>query len=520
MKLNVKNNAKKNMVFGILNKVIAMACPFIVRTVINYYLGKEYLGLGSLFSSILTILNLSELGLSDAIVYSMYKPVANDDVKTVNALLNFYKRTYKYIGICIMGVGICLIPFLPKLISGGYPSNINLVILYIIYLINTCLSYFLYAYATSLIVVYQRSDLISKINSFITLCLTVCQILSIVITKNYMIFAIMMPIFTVLNNFRVYCVVKKMFPQYKCEGEISKSTYCQLKSKVSGTLISKLCGVSRNSFDNITISTFMGLAVTCMYGNYYYIVAAVYSLMTIVTTSLIGGVGNHVATRNMKTNYFEMKRIDFLYMWIAGWCSICILCLMQPFMEIWMGKKMLLPFQIVILLTMYFYLERTIDIRGMYVSAYGIWDKLKLQSFVEAIVNIVLNIILGKFLGLYGVVIATIISLFVVNIVWQNKITFMNLYGREMRMDYYRYHIFYFINTIMAALVTYGVCSLFTEINVFLCIILRGVCCLIIPNVWYLLFYKKLPYYNEAFDLVGRSSFVLVKLVKKKFKKN
>lgn len=504
MKLNVKNNAKKNMVFGILNKIIAMACPFIVRTVTNYYLGKEYLGLGSLFSSILTILSLSELGLSDAIVYSMYKPVANDDIETVNSLLNFYKRVYRYIGICILVVGVCLIPFLPKLISGGYPNNINLVWLYTIYLLNTCLSYFLYAYATSLIVVYQRSDVMSNINSTITLGLTIAQIISIIITRNYMIFAFMMPIFTVLNNFRVYYAVKKMFPQYKCEGRISKELLCVLKEKISGTLIAKLCGVSRNSFDNITISAFLGLTVTGMYGNYYYIIAAVYSFMSIISTSLIGGIGNHIVTRSANKNYNEMKKIDFLYMWIAGWCSICILCLMQPFMEVWMGKGMILSFKIVVLLTFYFYLERTIDIRGIYVSVSGLWDKLKIQSLVEAIVNIVLNIVLGKIWGLYGVIIATIISILFINIIWKNKITFMYIFGEKMRSDYHRYHIAYFINTIVAALLTLGACTLYKGTNIYLCIIYRGGCCSIIPNIWYLIRYKKLSYFNEAISLVGK----------------
>ena len=136
MKLERSKNAIRNVFYGIISKAVSIVFPFAVRTVFIYTLGSDYLGLNSLFTSILTVLNLTELGFSSAIVFCMYQPIAEDDTQSINALLLFYKKVYKYVGIIILTIGCLIIPFLPKLIKGSYPSDINLVIVYIIYLLN------------------------------------------------------------------------------------------------------------------------------------------------------------------------------------------------------------------------------------------------------------------------------------------------------------------------------------------------------------------------------------------------
>lgn len=151
MKLEKTKNARRNILFGILNKVITMFLPFVVRSVIIYALSAEYLGLNSLFSSILQVLNLTELGFSSAMVYSMYKPIAENDDETICALLNFYRKIYFIIGCIVLSLGLLLLPFLDKLINGDVPDNINIYILYLCYLVNTVLSYMMFAYRSSLL---------------------------------------------------------------------------------------------------------------------------------------------------------------------------------------------------------------------------------------------------------------------------------------------------------------------------------------------------------------------------------
>ena len=164
MKIEVAKNTKRNIIVGVLNKTVLVILPFVVRSVIVNVLGSQYLGLNSLFTSILSVLALSEMGFGVAMVYHMYKPIAEDDQETINALLNLYKKVYRIIGVCILVIGAVLIPFLPNLINGGHPEDVNLAVVYSVELVNTALTYFLFGYKQSLLIAYQRDDVKSLIN--------------------------------------------------------------------------------------------------------------------------------------------------------------------------------------------------------------------------------------------------------------------------------------------------------------------------------------------------------------------
>lgn len=502
MKLNVMENAKRNIVFGIANKLTLILCPFVSRTVIQIVLGAEYLGLNSLFSSIISILNLTELGFGTAVVYHMYRPVAENDTTTICALLNFYKRIYRGIGIIILIVGMVLIPFLPHLISGTYPEGLNLVFLYLIYLINTSISYFMYAYMQSLLVVYQREDVNSSTNMIITLLLHGSQIVMLFLFHNYYYFILMMPIFTIANNLRIVHMVKRMFPQYHCEGVLSPSLIQDIKQHVKGAFLSKACMASRNAFDSIFASMFLGLAVTAVYNNYYYIMHAIGVMLSVISTSFFGGVGNHVVVKSIEENFIELKKLDFLYMWISGWCTICLLCLFQPFMKLWMGEKMTFPIRVMLLFCIYFYLLTTGDMRSIYSSANGLWWKYRYRSLAETVANLILNFVLGKFFGVYGILLATIITIFVCSFLWGSRIVFKYYFQLSRLKEYYGYHMKYALVTFSLCILTYGICSLISCSNTFGILFLRMVVCAVLPNIGYTLIYRNTDMFHQIRGLM------------------
>lgn len=504
MELSVVRNAKRNMFFGILNRIVALLCPFATRTVIQYVLGEQYLGLSSLFSSILSVLSLTELGFGSAIIYSMYKPVAEGNTELVNALLNFYRRVYATVGFVILMIGLILIPFLPHLITGAYPTDISLTVLYLVYLGNTVVSYFMYAYMSSLIVVYQRDDINSRTNMFVTLLLAASQIFMLIRFHNYLLFSLMMPVFTVVNNIRIALVVKKMFPQYHCEGKVSREMLQDIKKQTVGTFVSRVCQVTRNSFDSICTSAFLGLAVTAMYNNYYYIMSSVISISAIFPTSLTGGIGNHVVTRSREENFTELKNIDFVYMWFSGWCMICILCLSQPFMQLWMGENMMLPDSVVVLLCIYFYLLKVGDLRSIYSTVNGLWWYQRWGSVIEALANIVLNIVLAKLWGIHGIILATILTILFVHTLWSVQIVFKHYFGKKYIWDYFKYHMVYAIITAMLAVITRIMCGFIPECGKIGDLVLRAVVCVVLPNVFYVLLYHKLSEFKKMRSIILR----------------
>lgn len=503
MKLERSKNAIRNIVWGLINRVVTLLFPFVIRTILIYTLGSEYLGLNSLFTSILTVLNLAELGFSTAIVFSMYKPIAENDSNMICALMAYYKKVYLVIGIAVFTVGMVIMPFLPRLISGSYPDDINLYGLYLLFLVNTSISYFLFAYKVSILTAYQREDILSKVDVVLRIVTYSLQALILLRFGNYYAYVIINIAYTVLNNIVCAFISDKKYPQYKCKGQLSKAAKNSLKKNISGLVIGKICLVSRNSFDNIFISAFLGLQIVAIYGNYYYIMSAIVGILGIFMTAISAGVGNSVVAESVEKNYKDMNKINFIYEWIAGWCTICLFCLYQPFMKIWMGEDMLFPTVDVILICLYFYSLSMGDVRSKYSHAAGLFWESRYYVLAEAIVNIILNYFLGKIFGVSGIILATIVTIVTVNYIWGSHIVFKYYFKQYKIINFFMKNLLYFLVTVIGAGVTFGIVHAIPDkgIGMFL---VKGAICLIIPNVFFLICYSKTAVFKDAKEMIIR----------------
>ena len=381
--------ASRNIFFGIIEKIINMILPFITRTVIIYKLGSLYLGLNGLFSSILQVLNLTELGFSNAIIYSLYKPYYSRDKEKVCALLNLFRKVYILIGIIIFVLGLILMSFLNHLISGNYPNNINIYFVYLIQLLGVVVTYTIFSYKSVLLNVSERNDILSNVNTILNLLKNLIQILLIFIYKNYYLYLIVVPIINILNNLICSKIVDKKFKEYKTKGEISTTEKKQIKKSVLGILLQKICYQVRNSFDTIFLSMFLGLNVVAIYSNYYSIFWAVTVFISVIISSISSIIGNSVASNDVDKNYDDMMKLNFIYLWISGVSTVCLLCLYQPFMKLWLGEKYMLDFLSVILFCVYFYSLKIGDIRQSYFEASGLWYEGKYIPLLQTLVNII-----------------------------------------------------------------------------------------------------------------------------------
>lgn len=497
MKLERAINAKRNLAFGIINQCVITFLPFVLRTVIIYVIGSQYLGLDSLFSSILKVLSMTELGFSSAVVYSMYQPIAENDRETLSALLCFFKRVYAWIGLIILAAGLLILPWLPKLINGTYPSDINLYVLYLMFLGNTCISYFLFGYKSSLLNAYQRVDISKKINMLVMASCYLLQIAVIFLTKNYYIYIGVMVAATVISNFCTAYFTNKYFPDILPRGSLSKERKKDVMIKVRGLMIEKICNTSRNAFDSIFMSAFLGLTQTAIYNNYYYISNGVTCFMTVLNVSVLAGIGNSIQLESEEKNYRDMNKINFIYMWMGGWFTTCLVCLYQPFTQLVWGEDMLFPFSVVILFCLYFYVLKMGDVRSIYASACGLWWENRVRAIVEAAANLVLNYFLGKYFGAFGIVLATLLSLFVFNFMWSSTVVFQYYFKHQKVSDFFSSHLLYALVTLAGCTLTYLLCH-FLPGPLWLQFAERGLLCLILPNVIYLLAYRRLGLYGEA----------------------
>lgn len=497
MGLERAKNSKRNIVFGVLEKLINVLLPFAVRTVMIKELGAEYMGLSGLFTSVLSVLSIAELGFSSAIVFSMYKPVAQNDTGLINALLKLYRSVYHVIGIVIMVVGLCLIPFLPSLINGEVPGDINITVLYLIYLFNTVISYFGAAYYRSLISVYQREDILSKVGMSLHALQNALQVILIFALHNYYVYVVIIPIITLVSNIAIAVIAKKQFPGVRCEGDVPKSIKKDITKNMTGLVIAKVGGVSRNAFDSIFVSMFLGLTEVAIYNNYYYISNSITAVIVLILTSITASVGNSVATETTEKNYNDLTKMNFLYMWIAGWCTTCLACLYQPFMQLWMGDSLLLPNGTVVLFCLYFYSLKLGDIQSTYITSAGLFYEFRVCALLQVCINIVLNYFLGKYFGINGIVLATIISIVFVDFLYGNRIVFKHYFKNGKAGEYYRRHGIYAVVSLVACLSTYFICTVL-RLN----IVLRALICCIVPNVIYILLYHRFSVYKNSLNWI------------------
>lgn len=497
MKLQRTKNAKRNLLFGGINRIIVLFLPFILRTVIIHKLGAEYLGLGSLFNSILNVLNITELGFSSAIVFSMYKAIAEDDKESLCVMLCFFRKVYKLVGLVILVLGITIMPFIKHLIKGSYPNDINIYVLYCLYLFNTVISYFMFAYRSSLLNAYQRNDIISNIDSVAKLAGCILQFIAICCFKNFYFYVISYIISTISINVFSAFATKRIFPDIVPVGKLSDAQKKDIKEKIKGLMISKITGTTRNTFDSIFISAFLGLLETAIYNNYYLIMNGIIGFFGILMNSISAGIGNSVATETKEKNFNDLNNMNFIYMWISGWCSICLIVLYQPFTELFFGKEMLFPFVMAVLFSLYFYLLKMSDIVANYRQASGLWWENRYASICEAVCNIVLNWILGRLFGVYGILCATLISIFVFDFGFSTVTLFRYYFDKKLIKSYYAKHLLYFLVTFLIAVITYSIC-IFIKGDDIPKFIVKMVVCAIVPNILYLIFYKRTKIYKSA----------------------
>lgn len=498
---NRSENTKRNILTGMADKVSGILLPFAVRTMILHRIGAEYLGLTGLFYSILQALNLAEMGFGTAIVYSMYQPIARGDIKTINALLSFYQKVYCCVGILISAMGLLLMPFLPLLIRGDVPADISIYALYLIYLANACINFFVYPQRKALLTAHQRDDIGGRIHILTQFLMYAAQGAAVWFSGNYYLYAVMMPVSSLAYSLLCARRVNQIYPACTGGGKLEPQQYGEIKKQVVGLTIRKLAVMSRNALDSLFVSAFLGLGITAVYANYYYLLDSVVMVLAVVRTSMAGGVGNSIATDSPEKNLRNMHQINFLFMWISGWCGICLLCLYQPFMKLWVGGEMMLPQDMAVLFAVYFYVLKMGDIRTLYAESAGIWWQARYISVAESAANLVLNWLLVRILGLYGIILATLLSYFIFNFIGGAVILFRYYFTRGGLADYLLSQGKYAVVTGIVAILTSRAVRMVLADGVrgFL---MQAVICLVLPNLLFYLLYVRTKDFKESRYLI------------------
>ena len=485
------------MAFDGAMKVLNMVLPFIMRTVMLHYLGMQYLGLSGLFKSILSFLNLAELGVGSAMVFSMYKPIAEDDTETICALMKLYRTFYRVIGIFIAVVGVALTPFLRGLIKGEIPPGMNLYVLYFMNLGSTVLTYWMFAYKQALLDAHQRRDVVSKIAICVQLFEYALKFAALILFRNYYLYLVVQLTAQGMINILTAMRVTKMYPQYVPRGDLPTEQVKGIVRRIKDLFTAKFSGVIFNSADTIVIMAFMGLAPLAIYQNYYYVISSLRTFLEVIISACIAGVGNSLVTENEEKNYRDLEKFTLLFGWIMGVTTSMLLCLYQPFMKVWMGEESMLTFNYVICFAIYYYTMGMNRIINMFKDAAGIWHKDRFRPLVSAIVNLGLNLATVRWFGLYGVLLSSVISIVIVQIPW----LIVNLFQEVFPGKYMKYYVSHFGKLIVMALISCAasilVCSKI-QLSTWLLMAASAGISFIIPNILFFAVYGNNPLFKQS----------------------
>lgn len=422
-----------NFSFGMAFKVFSLLMPFVIRTIIIRTIGIEYLGLSSLFTSVLQMLNLTELGFSSAVVFFLYAPLREKNEKHIASIINYYRHIYKCVGAVILIVGLILLPWIGKFISGDVPNDVNIYVLYLIYLLNTVISYIAFGYRKAILEADNHNDTLSRISIIVYFLMYLCQIIVLVSVHNYYCYILFLPISTIVENIFVYTVVEKRYPFIRINKneQIDKADMHKINKMVGSLFLYKVGGAVSNSFDNIVISSFLGLSTLAIYGNYYYVISALFGILQIFYSSIrasigeINAEGNTIQLRGTFDSLFSLQQT------IIGVFTICLISLYQDFIEIWIGTQYQFSDLTVLLMGIYFYTWKIQDIVHIYKESCGLWNKDRYRPLVASLVNLSLNLTLVNYWGINAVILSTIISEIFVNYYWASNVLFKSKFKKN-----------------------------------------------------------------------------------------
>lgn len=508
-------NSLKNVSFSLICQIIILVCSFISRTIFIKILGSSYLGINGLFTNILSVLSMADLGFDTAIVYSMYKPIANKDTKKISALMNFYKKIYLIIGSIIGIIGIALIPFLKYFVNLSTEID-NISLYYVLYLSNTVLTYFL-ANRVAIITADQKAYIIKKYTLFFKILQTILEIIILIIFKNFLLYLLIQILCTFFTNLYGTYKAKKMYPflkQNKLE-KIEKKEKKKIFSDVKSMFVYKIGGIILNNTDNILISILVSTEMVGYYGNYTMIITAVTTMATLVFSSLTASIGNLNAKENTEKRINVFNKVDFLATWTYGFCSICMLVLINPFIELMWGKEYAINMLVPLAAIINFEIVGLLHPLRLYRETTGVFREVKYIFIWTSLLNLIFSIYLGNVFNtpemkLFGIIIATAIARIMTTVWFEPKKIFNSIFKRSS-IDYFKRKLRDVIILIITGGVTYYICALIGTNNL-INFIIKGLICLFVINIIYYMFYHKSNEFNYYYELL--------KEMIKKFKKN
>ncbi len=434
----------KNTAVSIVMQIVRNLLGFVSRTIFINILDAEYLGVNGLFSDILSMLSFAELGIGNAMTFSLYKPLADKNIEKIKSLMKLYATCYKCIGVVIAILGVCIVPFLNKIVGDVSYVKEDIVLLYLLFLLNSVLSYF-FVYKKSLIIADQKNYIVEIYKEAFYALQVVVQSVFLVISKQFIAYLIIVVLFTFLNNYFMARKANKLYP-YIASGTATKLEKHELKTivkNVKALIVYKIGHILIDSTDSIFISMFINVITVGLYSNYKMVLNIFKTIGNTINGSVVASIGNLNATAVEEKKYSVFCEMFYLDVWFYGFTAVGLCVFLKEFISLWLGSGYTLGIDSVIAICVLYYISNLHYPCYAYRVTSGLFVFSKYIPLIAAVINIVLDIVFGMHFGLTGILLASIISRTLTYEIVDPIIIYKKVFG----VAYHKYFLMYFLYT-------------------------------------------------------------------------
>ncbi|HHV10180.1 MAG TPA: oligosaccharide flippase family protein [Clostridiales bacterium] len=491
----------KNFFWSTISSVVSAVLGFVSRTIFLSSLGIEYLGLNSLFINVIAMLSLSELGIGVAINYSLYKPIAENDIERIKSLMHFYKRAYRYIGCIVTGIGLGVMLFLPYIVkdSGGIR---NLYVIYLIFLFNAAYSY-LFSYKRTLLAADQKTYRLTMIDMVVNMATATLQMLMLLLFKRYLIYLLISVGIGIIQNIYINRYINKTYPYLldKQIARLSKKDRSGLMKNIKALMLHKIGDLCVFQTDSIIISSFINITMVGVISNYTLLINTVNRFVSNAINAANASLGNIIAVENSEKQKAIFRKYDFLAFWIYSWSALCFYFLINPFITLWLGNSMVLDQRTVGMALINFYiLGRRLPIDNIK-SAAGAYRQDKYVPMIESLINLVSSIIAVRYLGVFGVYLGTFLSS-ILPAVYKPMVVYRHVFHSDVReyfLSYMKYALVLMANVLVVSLFIRFLVPAEVTVASF---VVRGLTCLVLPNLFMYAIYRRTEEFKYIINLL------------------
>ena len=405
-------NSIRNILFGLLSTAINVAVSFVVRTALVKSLGIENLSLNGLFNEIISMLSLVEMGTGMAIIYSLYKPISENDEKKISQLMGLYRKAYHTIAIAIFIIGTAIMPFVHLLINEVDFSVSYIRIVFMLFVTMTASTY-LFSFKISLLNADQKQYLVSLITALVHLIFVLIFVAALLVFKNFIIYLVLLIVESVVTNLILSVYVDRKYPFVDYREKLEESERKEVFTNIKNIFWKRVSGVITNSTDNILISVLVGTIQVGFYSNYALIYRVFRTLISKVTGGVAASIGNLSVTSDSKHNIEVLKRLTFIYYLFGMIAASGLMCVSESFVTIWLGEKYVMIDPAVYISVFILFLDISAKPLWQFLEVSGLFRMDKYIGLLGNIVNMVISVILGMRIGIIGIFIGTICAKFI-----------------------------------------------------------------------------------------------------------